>query len=118
MLKLHETAELQGKNRAKEYMKHVVGYADVIGRFTTSRKAEAQLMKVMLEFIMEDSDLEKGFMPTCQALYDHDLNILTEDTIVEWLEEAKAKGDEDYAPYIEKMEPFVKWLNEAEVEEE
>lgn len=114
MYKLHEVCDLSSRNRAKEYMKYVMGYADIIGIFTTSKRAEGNLMKILLEHIMEDSDLELGFMPTCQALYDHELNILSEDSIMTWLEEAKAKSDDDYAPYIEKMEQFAAWLNEAE----
>ena len=117
MAKLHEMCELNGKNRAKEYMKYIVSYADLIGHFTTSRKVEGQLLKVMLEYIMEDADLTLAFMPTCQALYEHDLNIISEESIVDWLEGAKQKGDEDYAPFIEKMTPFVEWLNEAEEED-
>merc|ERR1712196_312595 len=68
MLKVHENAELSGKNLAKEYMKYIVSYAELLAKFTKNRVAELQLMKVMLEFIMEDPALELGFMPTCQAL--------------------------------------------------
>jgi len=116
MFKLHDMCDLGGKNRAKEYMRYIVGYAELIGHFTTQKKCEGQVLKVMLDYIMEDPDLTLAFMPTAQALYEHELNIVSEECIVEWLETAKSKGDEDYAPFIEKMQPFVDWLNEAEEE--
>lgn len=120
MLKLHEAADLNGKNRAKEYMKYIVQYAELLGKFTKTRSAELNLMKCMLDYIMEDGDLEKGFMPTCQALYDSDESVLGEQAIVEWFEATSKKegADEEYAPYLEKMEPFVTWLQEAEESDE
>lgn len=118
MSKLHEMSELSGKNPAKEYMKYIMGYAELIGKFTVSKKCEINLMKVMLEFIMEDPDLEKGFMPTVQGLYDHDMSIISEEAIVEWLATAKKMEDDDFTPYINYMQPFVDWLEEAEEDDE
>lgn len=114
MGKLHEAAELSGKNLAKEYMKYIVQYAELLAKFTKTRVAELQLMKVMLEYIMEDPDLEKAFMPTCQALYEHDASVLGEEAIVEWFETTKKTGDDEYTVYLNYMEPFVEWLQDAE----
>jgi len=103
MIKLHEVIELSGKNLAKEYMKYIMSYAELLGYFTKTKAAEQQLMKVMLEHIMEDPDLTMGFMPTCQALYEHDSDVLGEESILEWYEATEQTGDADYAPYLEAM---------------
>ena len=118
MSKLHEMSELSGKNPAKEYMKYIMGYAELIGKFTINKKCEINLMKVMLEYIMEDPDLEKAFMPTVQGLYDHEMNIISEEAVVEWLANAKKMEDEDFTPYINYMQPFVDWLEEASEDED
>jgi len=118
MIKLHEVIELSGKNLAKEYMKYIMSYAELLGYFTKTKAAEQQLMKVMLEHIMEDPDLTMGFMPTCQALYEHDSDVLGEESILEWYEATEQTGDADYAPYLEAMQPFVQWLQETDEGEE
>jgi len=115
---LHEQADLSGKNRAKEYMKYIMQYADLLAKFTKGRTAEVQLMNVLLQYIMEDPDLEKGFMPTCQALYEHEASVLGEEAIAQWYESTTAKEDEDFAPYLERMEPFVQWLQDADEDED
>lgn len=118
MGKLLEFSEFNGKNRAKEMMKYVVSYAELFTPFCKKRSAELVLMKTMLEFIQEDPDLEKAFMPTCQALYEHDANVLGEEAIIEWYDAAVKSGDEDNAPYIKHMAPFVEWLQEADEDDE
>jgi len=57
-------------------------------------------------------------MPTCQALYEHDANVLGEEAIIEWYDAAVKSGDEDNAPYIKHMAPFVEWLQEADEDDE
>jgi len=108
--KLHETLELTSKNRAKEYMKFLMSYAELLSFFTKGRQAETQLLKVMLEYIQDDPDLEKAFMPTCEGLYSCEWNTVGEDAIMEWYETTVKSGDEEYATYIEYMAPFVEWL--------
>jgi len=117
MSKLHESCELTSTCRAKEYMKFVLGYADMIGIFTQGKQAETQLIKVMLEFIQDDSDLEKAFMPCLLALYQHEKNILVEDAIVEWYDTTLKSEDEDHAAYVTALEPFVQWLKDTEEED-
>lgn len=117
MFKLHEQCDLVGKNRAKEYMKFIMSFHELLGRFTTGKRAELQMMKVMLEYIMEDADLEKAFMPTVQALYEVENNVLGEEAIIEWYETTQKGGDQEFATYLSYMEPFVNWLNETEEED-
>jgi len=116
MGKLHDTADIVGKNRAKEYMKYIVGHAEMLTEFTKGKSAETQLIKVMLEYVQEDADLERSFMPTCLALYEHETNTLGEGAIIDWYDAAVEIGDEDNAVYVAYMKPFVEWLKETPAE--
>lgn len=67
--------------------------------------------------VFKDSLLAKTSL-ILKAFYDND--ILDEDTIIEWANKASKKYvSKDMSKLIrEKASPFIKWLNEAEVEED
>ena len=65
-------------------------------------------------YCYEDSKLLKLFSDVVRVLYDHD--IVAEDTIVWWYKKGSvAKGRN---VFLRDIEPFIKWLEEAEEEEE
>ena len=52
-----------------EFHVSVKGYSDTLVMLSIG-------LQVMLEYIMEDADLEKAFMPTVQALYEVENNVV------------------------------------------
>ena len=65
-------------------------------------------------YCYEDSKLLKLFSDILRILYDND--VVGEDTIMWWYKKGSAvKGR---AVFLRDVEPFIKWLEEAEEEEE
>ena len=62
----------------------------------------------------EDSKLLKLFSDILRILYDND--ILVEDTIMWWYK--KGSAPKGRSVFLRDVGPFIKWLEEAEEEEE
>ncbi|KAK9825641.1 hypothetical protein WJX81_003224 [Elliptochloris bilobata] len=94
--------------------KQIKTYAKLLNEFTTTAKQEAALLVHVQVYCYEDSKLLKLFQAIVRTLYDTD--VLGEDTIVWWFKKgAHPKGRNVFQ---RDMEPFIKWLEEAEAEEE
>ena len=65
-------------------------------------------------FCYEDSKLLKLFSDVVRVLYDNE--IIAEDTILWWYK--KGSHPKGRQVFQRDMEPFIKWLEEAEEEEE
>ncbi|KAG8380313.1 hypothetical protein BUALT_Bualt06G0002600 [Buddleja alternifolia] len=62
----------------------------------------------------EDAKLMKLFPEIIRSLYDQD--VLAEDTILHWF--CKGTNPKGRQTFVKSLEPFVKWVEEAEEEEE
>ncbi|KAJ8645857.1 hypothetical protein MRB53_007605 [Persea americana] len=111
-----DAVQWSGKNQqqnANSALRQVKTWADLLNAFCTNGKLELELIyKVQIQ-CYEDAKLMKLFPEIVRSLYDE--NVLAEDTIHLWFHKgANPKGRQTF---VKALEPFVKWLEEAEEEE-
>lgn len=108
---------LGGKNAQQitaAIQKQMRTYQKLLATFTTTTRAEAALLNHVQVYCYEDSKLLKLFSNVVRILYDAD--IVGEDTIKFWYK--KGSHPKGRNVFQRDMEPFIKWLDEAEEEDE
>ncbi|KAK9908637.1 hypothetical protein WJX75_000787 [Coccomyxa subellipsoidea] len=114
---LIEAVPTTGKNAAQikaAILKQVKAYKSLLSTFCSSARVEAALMVHVQVGCYEDSKLLKLFTDIIRILYDND--IVAEDTIMWWAKKgAHPKGKN---VFLRDAEPFIKWLEEAEEDED
>ncbi|KAK1409764.1 hypothetical protein QVD17_36293 [Tagetes erecta] len=88
-------------------------WAKLLNTFCTSGKLELELLYKVQVQCYEDTKLMKLFPEIVRSLYDQD--VLAEDTILHWFH--KGTNPKGRQSFVKALEPFVKWLEEAEEEE-
>lgn len=91
-------------------LKTLKTHAKVVGTFCTSARLEAALLNTIQVACYEDSRLLKLFPDIVKILYDTD--VLGEDTVRFWY--TKGSSPKGRNVFLKNMEPFMKWLDEAE----
>ncbi|GLJ08853.1 hypothetical protein SUGI_0097130 [Cryptomeria japonica] len=113
---LMDSVQWSGKNQqqnANLALRQVKAWAKLLNTFCTSGKLELELIyKVQIQ-CYEDAKLMKLFPEIVRSLYDMD--VLAEDTILLWFR--KGSNPKGRQTFVKSLEPFVKWLEEAEEEE-
>ncbi|XP_074321167.1 uncharacterized protein LOC141657733 [Silene latifolia] len=111
-----DAVQWSGKNQqqnANSALRQVKTWAELLNTFCTTGKLELELMyKVQIQ-CYEDAKLMKLFPEIIRSLYDQD--VLAEDTILHWF--SKGTNPKGRQTFVKSLEPFVKWLEEAEEEE-
>lgn len=111
-----EAVQWGGKNQQQTTnaaLRQVKAWAKLLGGFTTSGRLELELMNTIQVFCYEDNKLMKTFPDIIRLLYDQD--VLDEATVLTW--HKKGSNVKGRGEFLKAMEPFVKWLEEAEEEE-
>ncbi|KAK4353450.1 hypothetical protein RND71_028968 [Anisodus tanguticus] len=113
---LMDAIQWSGKNQqqnANSALRQVKKWAELLNTFCTTGKLELELMYKVQVQCYEDAKLMKLFPEIVRSLYDQD--VLAEDTILHWFRKGtNLKGRQNF---VKSLEPFVKWLEEAEEEE-
>ncbi|WMV31645.1 hypothetical protein MTR67_025030 [Solanum verrucosum] len=113
---LMDAIQWSGKNQqqnANSALRQVKKWAELLNTFCTTGKLELELMYKVQVQCYEDAKLMKLFPEIVRSLYDQD--VLAEDTILHWFQKGtNLKGRQNF---VKSLEPFVKWLEEAEEEE-
>ncbi|KAG8390742.1 hypothetical protein BUALT_Bualt01G0115200 [Buddleja alternifolia] len=113
---LMDAVQWSGKNQqqnANSALRQVKTWAELLNSFCTTGKLELELMYKVQVQCYEDAKLMKLFPEIIRSLYDQD--VLAEDTILHWFRKGtNLKGRQ---AFVKALEPFVKWLEEAEEEE-
>ncbi|KAJ9703290.1 hypothetical protein PVL29_004902 [Vitis rotundifolia] len=111
-----DAVQWSGKNQqqnANAALRQVKAWAQLLNTFCTSGKLELELLyKVQIQ-CYEDAKLMKLFPEIVRSLYEQD--VLAEDTILLWFR--KGTNPKGRQTFVKALEPFVKWLEEAEEEE-
>ncbi|XP_068666112.1 uncharacterized protein [Aristolochia californica] len=111
-----DAVQWSGKNQqqnANAALRQVKTWAELLNTFCTTGKLELELIyKVQIQ-CYEDAKLMKLFPEIVRSLYDQD--VLAEDTILLWFR--KGTNPKGRQTFVKALEPFVKWLEEAEEEE-
>lgn len=94
-------------------LKTIKTYSKALAAFCTSGRMEATLLNTIQVTCYEDSRLLKLFADIVKILYDTD--VLGEDTIRFWY--TKGSSPKGRNVFLKNMEPFMKWLDEAEEDE-
>ncbi|KAH9610615.1 hypothetical protein KSS87_009860 [Heliosperma pusillum] len=89
-------------------------WAELLNTFCTTGKLELELIYKVQVQCYEDAKLMKLFPEIVRSLYDQD--VLAEDTILHWFR--KGTNPKGRQTFVKSLEPFIKWLEEAEEEEE
>ncbi|KAL7109624.1 hypothetical protein ACP275_06G185700 [Erythranthe tilingii] len=106
------SAKNQQQN-ANSALRQVKTWAPLLNTFCTTGKLELELMyKVQIQ-CYDDAKMMKLFPEIIRSLYDQD--VLAEDTILHWFH--KGTNPKGRQSFVKALEPFVKWLEEAEEEE-
>jgi len=95
------------------YVLQVKAWAELLNAFCTSGRLELELIYKVQTQCYEDAKLMKLFPEIIRTLYDQD--VLAEDTIFLWFH--KGSNPKGRQSFVKALEPFVKWLEEAEEEE-
>lgn len=95
-------------------MRQVKKWAKLLGAICTKGKHEVLLIYAIQTYCYENTKLMKLFPQIVRTLYDAD--VLAEDTILYWY--SKGQNQKGRQIFLRDMEPFVKWLEEAEEEDE
>ncbi|KAK7269060.1 hypothetical protein RIF29_21775 [Crotalaria pallida] len=113
---LMDAVQWSGKNQqqnANSALRQVKTWAELLNTFCTSGNLELELIYKVQMQCYEDAKLMKLFPEIIRCLYDQD--VLAEDTILHWSQKGtNPKGRQNF---VKALEPFVKWLEEAEEEE-
>ncbi|XP_073122082.1 uncharacterized protein [Henckelia pumila] len=111
-----DAVQWSGKNQqqnSNSALRQVKTWAALLNAFCTTGKLELELMYTVQVQCYEDAKLMKLFPEIIRSLYDQD--VLAEDTILHWFRKGtNLKGRQSF---VKALEPFVKWLEEAEEEE-
>ncbi|XP_074292357.1 uncharacterized protein LOC141619228 [Silene latifolia] len=111
-----DAVQWSGKNQqqnANSALRQVKMWAELLNTFCTTGKLELELIyKVQIQ-CYEDAKLMKLFPEIVRSLYDQD--VLAEDTILHWFR--KGTNPKGRQTFVKSLEPFIKWLEEAEEEE-
>ncbi|KAE8722074.1 putative protein phosphatase 2C 33-like [Hibiscus syriacus] len=111
-----DAVQWSGKNQqqnANSALRQVKTWAKLLNSFCTNGKLELELMYKVQMQCYEDAKLMKLFPEIVRSLYDQD--VLAEDTILYWFR--KGTNPKGRQTFVKALEPFVKWLEEAEEEE-
>ncbi|KAK2974266.1 hypothetical protein RJ640_016752 [Escallonia rubra] len=121
-----DAVQWSGKNQqqnANAALRQVKTWAELLNSFCTSGKLELELLYKVQVQCYEDTKLMKLFPEFVRSLYDQD--VLAEDTVLHWFRKGtNPKGRYTslfllmlLQSFVKALEPFVKWLEEAEEEE-
>ncbi|KAL6977066.1 hypothetical protein U1Q18_025860, partial [Sarracenia purpurea var. burkii] len=88
-------------------------WANLLSTFCTSGKLQLELIYKVQVQCYEDAKLMKLFPEIVRSLYDQD--VLAEDAILHWFR--KGTNPKGRQTFVKALEPFVKWLEEAEEED-
>ncbi|KAE8723355.1 putative protein phosphatase 2C 33-like [Hibiscus syriacus] len=113
---LMDAVQWSGKNQqqnANSALRQVKTWATLLSSFCTSGKLELELIYKVQMQCYEDAKLMKLFPEIVRSLYDQD--VLAEDTILHWFR--KGTNPKGRQTLVKSLEPFIKWLEEAEEEE-
>ncbi|CAM6051618.1 unnamed protein product [Sphagnum compactum] len=111
-----DAVQWSGKNQQQNSnlaLRQVKTWGKLLGTFCTTAKLEMDLMYKIQIHCYEDAKLMKLFPEIVRALYDQD--VLAEDTVLIWFR--KGTNPKGRQTFVKALEPFVKWLEEAEEEE-
>jgi len=111
-----EAVQWSGKNQQQNSnaaLRQVKAWTELLNAFCTSGRLELELIHKVQTQCYEDAKLMKLFPEIIRTLYDQD--VLAEDTIVLWFR--KGSNPKGRQSFVKALEPFVKWLEEAEEEE-
>ncbi|GAQ78414.1 ARM repeat superfamily protein [Klebsormidium nitens] len=112
-----DAVQWSGKNQQQNTnlaLRQVKGRGKLLGAFSTTSKAEFALIYKVQACCYEDAKLMKLFAEIVRILYD--LDVLGEDTILTWYR--KGTNPKGRQVFVKALEPFVKWLEEAEEEDD
>ncbi|KAG2495158.1 hypothetical protein HYH03_006766 [Edaphochlamys debaryana] len=116
-LAVMKSINLTGKNQqqiTQALVQKLKAYGKLFAAFATNSKSELALLNTIQVFCYEDTRMLKCFTDILKLLYNGE--IVGEDTIQLWYKKGShAKGR---AVFLKDTEPFIKWLEEAEEEED
>ncbi|XP_077285057.1 basic leucine zipper and W2 domain-containing protein kra [Arctopsyche grandis] len=99
---------------AEQAVKYLKAVTPLLAAFTSTPRAELQLLLKVQEFCYENMNFMKAFQKIVLLLYKTD--VISEEVILKWYNEAhSAKGK---MMFVEQMKKFVEWLQSAEEESE
>uniref|UniRef100_A0A7I4C3H3 W2 domain-containing protein n=1 Tax=Physcomitrium patens TaxID=3218 RepID=A0A7I4C3H3_PHYPA len=111
-----DAVQWSGKNQQQNSnlaLRQVKQWGKLLGAFCTTARLEMDLMYNIQIHCYEDAKLMKLFPDIIRALYNQD--VLAEDTILKWFK--KGTNPKSRQTFVKGLEPFVKWLEEAEEED-
>lgn len=108
---------LTGKNQqqvTQAIIKQIRTHKKLISTYCSSARLEASLLVTVQVHCYQDSRLLKVFRDIVRILYDTE--IVAEDTILYWYR--KGSHQKGRNVFLKDIEPFIKWLEEAEEEDD
>ncbi|KAF6265503.1 armadillo-type protein [Scenedesmus sp. NREL 46B-D3] len=111
------SVNLTGKNQAQilqTIIAKVKAHHKLLSTFVTNAKLELTLLVTLQVLCYEDNKLLKLFSDIVKLMYNGDL--VAEDTIQHWYK--KGSHPKGRNVFLKDMEPFIKWLEEAEEEDD
>eukprot|EP00898_Chlorokybus_atmophyticus_P005564 jgi/Chlat1/6008/Chrsp4S06320 len=104
-----------GKNQQQNTnlaLRQVKAWGGLFGPYCTTGKLEMDLLYKLQMYCYEDAKLMKLFPDIIRLLYD--MEVLSEDSISLWYR--KGSNPKGRQVFVKALEPFIKWLEDAEEE--
>ncbi|KAF8066304.1 BZW1 [Scenedesmus sp. PABB004] len=114
---MFKSINMTGKNQSQilqAVVSKIKQYHKLLATFVTNAKLELTLLVTLQVLCYEDTRLLKLFSDIVKLLYNADL--VGEDTITHW--HKKGSHPKGRNVFLKDMEPFIKWLEEAEEEDD
>lgn len=112
-----DAVQWSGKNQQQNVnmaLRQVKAWSKLFAAFCPSAKVELVLINSIQVTCYEDTKLMKLFAEIVRTLYQDD--VVSEDAVLYWYR--KGTNTKGRAVFAKDMEPFIKWLEEAEEEDE
>lgn len=97
---------------ADQALRHLRIYAQFFQAFTTSERSELALILKMQEYCYDNMNFMNSFYKIMVLFYK--LEVISEDSVLKWYREAHSPKGKMH--FLEKMRPFIEWLQNAEEE--
>jgi len=97
---------------ADQALRHLKIYSQFFQAFTANDRSELALILKIQEYCYDNMNFMNSFYKIMVLLYK--LEIISEDSVLKWYREAHSPKGKMH--FLEKMKPFIEWLQNAEEE--
>jgi hypothetical protein len=112
-----DTLQISGKNQqqaSNAALRQLKLWSKLLGAYATTPRLQVELLITIQLWCYESQEVMKAFRDIIHLLYETD--VLSEEAVLYWAK--KGSAHKGRAMFLENAAPFIKWLEEAESEDD